>query len=152
MLRLTDEPFFTGSCPYRNQTATPQERLTRLFITVQVEDQPTDAVLDTGGAYLMLHPEIAESLGLHPESALGTDTLHVRGLTVTGHLHRVDLTLAADEDEGESVRISVTTFVPALTPHTLWDLPTYLGWHGCLERFRFAVDPSQDRFYFAALD
>jgi hypothetical protein len=27
-------------------------------------------------------------------------------------------------------------------------LPTYLGWHGCLERLCFAVDPIREQFFF----
>ena len=31
-----------------------------------------------------------------------------------------------------------------------WPGPTVLGWRGCLERMRFAVDPLDNWFYFAS--
>ena len=143
-------PFAGGLCSYTNRSATPEERLTRLFIRVSIEDQPTSALLDTGGAYLILNPEIAEAIELSSEDAVGTDHLVIRGVTVTGELHRIALTLMSDQ--GENVQVEVTAFVPTLSLHTIWDLPTYLGWHGCLERCRLAIDPATEEFYFGALD
>ena len=32
-----------------------------------------------------------------------------------------------------------------------WPGPNVLGWKGCLERMRFALDPSDESFYFAEL-
>jgi hypothetical protein len=29
-----------------------------------------------------------------------------------------------------------------------WPGPTVLGWRGCLDRFRWAIDPDDEVFYF----
>lgn len=46
----------------------------------------------------------------------------------------------------------VTAFVPHLTPGENWPFPTFLGWHCCLERIRFAIDPAEEKFYFGPTD
>src|SRR5215213_3619297 len=53
------EPFATCEAPWETRFALADDRLTRLFVQVEVEGQPTSAVVDTGGAYFILHPAIA---------------------------------------------------------------------------------------------
>jgi len=45
--------------------------------------------------------------------------------------------------EGQPLLVEATWFV---SPD--WPGPLVLGWKGCLERFRFALDPNEERFYF----
>jgi hypothetical protein len=61
-----------------------------------------------------------------------------------GWLDRFDLVLKAEV--GEPVRIDATWFA---CPD--WPGPMVVGWKGGLERVRFAVDPSEERFYFGRL-
>ena len=138
--------FTTGVCPCASRAATEGERLTRLFVPVLVEGIATDAVVDTGGAYLIPDTQTAARLGLDPDDALGAGTLRVRGTRYHGTLHRVSLTFPALT--GDDVTIEATAFVPDLSPSEVWPLPTYLGWQGCLERLRFAVDPVAELFFF----
>ncbi|MBI4531612.1 MAG: hypothetical protein HY709_08815, partial [Candidatus Latescibacteria bacterium] len=48
-----------------------------------------------------------------------------------------------EAEEGENVEVEATWFI---SPD--WPGPIVIGWKGCLERLRFAVDPSEDTFYF----
>ena len=32
-----------------------------------------------------------------------------------------------------------------------WPGPSVIGWRGCLERMRFALDPGEEAFYFSEL-
>ncbi len=73
-----------------------------------------------------------------------------RGVIVHGRLHRVNLTLFAEE--GESFTLEATAFVPNPGDEEIWeDIPCILGLFGCLERARFAVDPSTETFYFGPI-
>ena len=140
--------FTTGVCPCSNRAATKGEWLTRLFVPITVEGIATDAVVDTGGAYLIPDTETTARLGLDPNDSLGAGLLRVRGARYHGALHRVSL--AFKPSAGEGLVVEATAFVPELAPGDVWPLPTYLGWHGCLERLRFAVDPVADQFFFGA--
>ena len=48
--------------------------------------------------------------------------------------------------EGDNVVVEATWFISED-----WPGPAVIGWKGCLERFRFALDPSDDSFYFGSL-
>jgi hypothetical protein len=63
--------------------------------------------------------------------------------TFAGDLERIPLHLPAEE--GELLTVDATWFVCED-----WPGPTVLGWKGCLERIRFAFDPSEETFYFGA--
>lgn len=148
LLQPDGTPFTTGVCACTSRPAIEGELLTRLFVPVLIEGIETNAVIDTGGAYLLLHPEIALALELDTGSGLEVRTIAVRGQTYSGALHRVSLTFPATA--GEGLAFEATAFVPDLAPGEVWTLPTYLGWHGCLERLRFAVDPVAEQFFFGA--
>jgi hypothetical protein len=137
------EPFATGECRCRLGEARPGERLTRLLIPIRLGDITTDAVLDTGGAYLILHPELAAEIGLSSDDGLSVERLSIRGNSHEGVLHRYPVTLPATT--GDALTFDATVFVPSE-----WDLPTYMGWHGCLERLRIAVDPAAETLFFGA--
>lgn len=141
--------FATGEAPGWIRHAHKGDRLTRLFIEVAVEGVPTNAVVDTGGAYLILDPEFAARLGLGWRSAMHPDRLMIRGLACWGTVHRVPVTLAATV--GEPLTFEATAFVPELDDGEIWPLPSYLGWQGCLDRIRFAVDPMEEVVYFGAV-
>jgi hypothetical protein len=146
---LDGEIFAAGSCTYSYRPATEQDRAARIFVPIQAEEIPTEAVLDTGGVYWVCDPQIAALLGLNPADGLGTAKLGIRGRTFAGVLHRVSLTFLAEQ--GESCVVEVTAFVPDLHPQDEWKLPSFLGWMGCLERLRFAVDPNTDTFHFGSI-
>lgn len=145
LLLASGEPFATGECRCRLGAARTGDLLTRLMIPIRIGDITTDAVLDTGGAYLIIHPELAAELSLDPDDGIGISRLSIRGTTIEGVLHRHAVTIPATA--GASLTFEATMFVPS---H--WELPSYLGWHGCLERFRIAVDPVSEIVFFGAAD
>jgi len=143
-------PFARGAATYLDHLATKPETTPRIFVHVQIEHILTETVIDTGAPYLVCDPEIADRLDLDPSSGYKVAPLRIRGHTVDGTLHRLCLTLLAEE--GDSLTLEVSAFVPCLQPNQLWDLPYYMGLLGCLEWVRFAVDPTTNTFYFGAID
>jgi hypothetical protein len=138
------DPFTSGAASYDYRPATLQEAAPRIILRLRIEDFETTGFVDTGGVYLLLSPEVADHLGLRPDDGIPTAPLMFRNNRVSGTLHRVSLTLPADQ--GDDLTIEVRAFAPQLTPFQEWpnDFPCILGLMGCLERLRFAVDPTND--------
>lgn len=140
-------PFAVGSLPYSYRPESPPLDIPKLFVQVQVDGKEVEALVDTGAQFFICSPAVARYLGLEDADAVGTERLNIRGTIITGALHRVELTLQADEGEGLS--LEVTAFVPQATDEgVLGDIPCFLGMFCCLERLRFAIDPSTEMFYF----
>ncbi len=151
LLRFQDgRPFAQGACNYEYRPVPQEAAAPRIVVQIQIEDIETRAVVDTGGVYLVCEPWIADLLNLDPADALGTGKLNIRGVEYPGYIHRIPLTLMAQE--GQSVKLEATAFVPNPPPYLRWELPSFMGLSGCLERLRFAVDPTTDTFYFGALE
>jgi len=151
MLRFdNDEPFSTGMATYLYRPATAEETSPRILLQIQVGEQLISAFVDTGSPYFLCDPEVASTLGLSPEDALGSETIRFRKERLNGKIHRFPVIFLAEA--GENLPVEATMFVPDLTNDQVWgDFPSIIGLSGCLERLRFAVDPSNDRFYFGAL-
>lgn len=148
LLWSAEGPFATGRCAYSNRPH-GRERLNRVFVPLVVGGTLIEAVVDTGGAYLILEPDVAVEAGLTPSAAFAEERIRIRGGEWPGALHRVDVTLVTDEPErGADLMFNVTAFVPELDQGERWPLPPYLGWDGGLERLRVAIDPSSDLLYF----
>lgn len=150
MLQFRDGRIFAqGACCCSLGPITGSGPSSRISLRVQVEQIETDAVVDTGGIYLVCSRDIAEFLRPFLSAGVGHDTIRVRGEKVPGVLYPVRLSLLADDGCGESLDLDVTAFVP--DSGAPYDLPTMLGLTGCLERLRFAVDPTDDTFFFGAM-
>lgn len=133
----------------RDYVTDAEEGAHRLLIAVpcQVGAFPyaSPALLDTGAEWSVLSTEVFELLG-GPECDIGEEAvLSSRFGRIKGNLARVPIRFAAGE--GEDLEFIATFFA---SPD--WYGPTVLGWRGCLERMRFALDPARDLFYFSALD
>jgi hypothetical protein len=126
------------------------DRLDRLQVHVGLGQRRTRAVVDTGGAFLLLDPQLAAAVGIERADSLGHEHIRIRGFVQRGTVHRLPVTLLATA--GESLTFEATAFVPELDDSDVWPLPSYLGWQGCLERIRFAVDPVDEVVYFGAAD
>jgi hypothetical protein len=87
----------TGATSYQYRPATPQENTPRVILEIAVAGIMAEAMVDTGGVYLLCHPR-----------------------------------LARQEEEGWN------------------DMPSILGFYGCLERIRMAIDPVTETFYFGS--
>jgi hypothetical protein len=150
-LSLADgEPFATGKAAYAYGPVSEREQSSRISITIEFEGLRSQAVLDTAAPYVVCAPSIAEAVGLDPANAIEPVHLLFRGIAWRGLLHRVTLDFIAEE--GLSLRVSATAFVPDMTAGESWrDLPSFIGMGGCLERMRFGVDPGSDTFYFGPL-
>jgi hypothetical protein len=144
----TGAEFASGESPCFLQPAALGDRLTRLFVFVRIGDAETTAVLDTGGAFLVLDPKFATSIGVGHRDAIARDRIHIRGLVQRGTIHRLPMTLLAAK--GHHLTFEATAFVPELDHGETWPLPSYLGWQGCLDRIRFAIDPVEELVYFGA--
>ncbi len=109
-------------------------------------------MVDTGGIYLLCHPRLTTQLDLDVADATsGILSILFRGVLVQGRLYRLNVTMLADE--GEDVPFQATAFVLEHQEEDQWgDLPSILGFHGCLERIRMAIDPVTDTFYFGPTD
>jgi hypothetical protein len=103
------------------------------------------AQVDTGAAWSVLAVDLAEAMELVDGNgeAVSMRTRLVPG-PIAGRLERITLTLFADE--GDSLDIEATVFV---SQH--WPGGTFLGYEGLLSRIRFAVDPSDNFFYFGPI-
>ena len=63
-----------------------------------------------------------------------------------------DLTIIFLAEQGDSIPVDATVFIPELKPGQEWNnFPSLIGLNSCLERLRFAVDPDKDCFYFGSL-
>jgi hypothetical protein len=146
----TGQAFTTGAITYTYRPVTERETSPRIFLQVSIEGIDTAAFLDTGAPFVVCKPEIAEVLGLDPASGEPLGNFRLRDSHLNGHLHRMNVTLLAEQ--GDPLSVEATVFVPDPKSNQEWgNFPTILGMGGFLERIRFAVDPSQDQFYFGAL-
>ncbi len=151
-LQFSDgEPFVVGATPYHYSPVTERETHPRLILEIDIEGVMTEAVVDTGGVYLLCTPHVAKRLDLAEENSVSAvQELLFRGTVVRGRLHRLNLTLLAEV--GESLTVEVTAFVPEPDEEEIWgDILCILGLFGCLERIRFAVDPSTETFYLGSI-
>lgn len=142
-------PFATGSTPY-NFVPAKDDITPRILLQVEFEGVLSTAIVDTGAPYAICSPLIAQLIDLEPSAALREMTIQVRGMQVRGNLYR--LTLSFPADEGETLIVDSTAFVPDPQSSLAWgNFPSFIGLTGCLERMRFAVDPTSENFFFGPL-
>jgi len=147
LLNLTNgEPFATGAIAYRIPDDGADAR--RITVFIEIEENLTEAIIDTGAPYVVCSPSLARVLQLNPANALDTQRMMIRGIWVRGGFHRIQISLLADE--GEAVSIEATAFIPDLDQNFTEEfLPrSFLGLTQCLEAVRFAIDPFSETFYF----
>lgn len=105
---------------------------------------PLLALLDTAAEWCVLPSAVAAAAGEMLDLLPIAIELHTRLGTFTGQLARLPLQLVAVD--GQSLTVNATWLV---CPD--WPGPPVIGWKGCLERCRFALEPAEEAFYFAAL-
>jgi hypothetical protein len=101
------------------------------------------ALLDTAAQWCVLPSSVAQELGYDGDEA--DVLLSTRLGDFAGRLEQIPVSLEARE--GVSLEIEATWLVT-----DQWEGPAVIGWKGCLERMRFALDPFTDDFYFAGCD
>jgi len=143
MLVLPDgKQFSTGRARFFDDAPGIEEGTAKIFVKVEPAglETPILAQVDTGAAWSILAPEVAEAITLLDGEGEPT-TISTRQGTVRGRLENAVLTILADD--GESLEVHATVFVSRD-----WPAGTFLGYSGLLERIRFAVDPRQNHFHF----
>lgn len=106
-----------------------------LAVACQLRQLPYFALLDTAADWCVLPPEVADELGFELEPDPAVPPYSTRQGLVYGRLERMPVTLLAAE--GDPLEVDATWFVSAA-----WSGPVVLGWKGCLERLRLALDPT----------
>jgi predicted aspartyl protease len=143
MLTLNAMPFSTGWATHRDFD--PEDRLRKQGCSVQVAFPGSTggslyALLDTGTPYCVFNTAVVENLGLSFDEGEKI-TLRTAYGPFEGTVQRMSIRLLAEQ--GESLNIEASVFVTAD-----WHLGNFLGYTGFLERFRFAVDPGTNTFYY----
>ncbi len=145
---LTPEgaPFTTGAARYYD-TATPGSTPTEPRIYIRVEPASLGlealAIVDTAAPWCILEPRLGAAVVDHFEELPGTVTLSSRFGRHEGRLYLGTVKLSADE--GEDLEVETTVFI---SPD--WTGGNFVGYLGCLERIRFALEPQANKFYFGA--
>jgi len=144
---LISDGFAVGSVNYTDRYP-GDERNARIVLTItSPRGHAIEMIVDTGAPWCILDPELAESWGLLAKAEhVSLEWINVRGERFAGRLVRTNLTMQASY--GEALTIEATVFVPILRPGQMWSYPNFLGLDGFLSRIRFAVDPTENTFYF----
>ena len=100
------------------------------------------ALIDTGTPYCIFDTVIVENLRLSFDEGEKILLRTAYG-PFEGTVQRMLIRLLAEH--GESLNIDASVFITAD-----WHLGNFLGYTGFLERFRFAVDPGTNTFYFGS--
>lgn len=144
------EAFANGQMPYDYPPPGAGETAARILIAIEIADQPTEAILDTGAPFVICSPHLVPFISTDATVALERHRILVRGSWVTGTLHRLPINFPAEE--GDDLQVDSTVYLPDQEWADSWgSLPSFIGLTGCLERMRFAVDPDTDTFYFGPL-
>jgi hypothetical protein len=105
------------------------------------------ALLDTGAEWSVIGGETAKILGDELGSPIERFTMSTRLGRIQGSLHRINISLLAEQNSGHDLTVDSSVFVSEE-----WLGPIVLGYRGFLERIRFALDPGvvpgEQMFYF----
>lgn len=138
--------FATGLISYSYRPAIT-DISNRIMLQVEIGGIFVEAIVDTGSPYVVCPPYLSTIMGLDPATAIESIPSRVRGIEMRGNLYRVNVHFPAEE--GDALDVDATVFVPDQEWQEAWgEHPGYIGLAGCLERMRFAVDPTSDIFYF----
>jgi hypothetical protein len=144
--------FASGVLKYDYRPATPQDTTNRIIIPIEIENgAQIEAVLDTGAPYAILDRYMAILAGYDPKLVLEKDfEMNIRGCKMLGTISRLNFVLRADV--GKDMCVQTSVFVPDNTAFwNYYNFPLFVGQIGFLERIRFAIDPTEDKFYFGGL-
>jgi hypothetical protein len=142
LLRQDGSEFTTGRSTYAEQPPDFQERTAKIFVKIGLAPLagPILAQLDTGAGWSMLDAEVAEAMSLFDAEGEPAAVMTRKG-RFQGKLARVSLEMVADE--GDALNLEATVWVCRE-----WSEGTFLGYSGLLDHLRFAIDPSDNSFYF----
>jgi hypothetical protein len=90
MLELDGAPFCTGRSAFLDAPPVYQESSSKLYVRLRIRDVETLAQLDTGAAWSVITPELADALGLF-DSGGANVAISTRHGPVSGKLQRIDV-------------------------------------------------------------
>jgi len=140
---MLGDRFVQGRSKFSDHDPARTEPVPKIYIRVRFGHlaEGSIAQVDTGAAWSVLAPRLAEKLGVYGQ--LGQRVkLSTRFGVHEGHLIRLSVTLVADE--GDDLETEGTFFVTRDWPSNV----SFLGYSGLLANIRFAVDPQSNDFYF----
>jgi hypothetical protein len=144
MLKLGEEGFLWSRCSFRDFVEGIPESTAKIYVSICIDghlDSSLYAQIDTGAAWSVLDPAVAESFGLLEVAGEPTQ-LHTRFGLIKGHLVRLPVTFLSEE--GDALDTYGTFFISPDWPPG----HTFLGYSGLLDSIRFALDPQANHFYF----
>lgn len=143
MLTLEGVAFAQGRSTFSDHSKEAPELSAKIFVRLLVGDLDSAVIaqLDTGAAWSVLDPKVANLLGLTKADGFST-LLETRFGRKAGKLVKVPIRFLADE--GASFETQGTFFICSDWP----DGRTFLGYSGLLDSIRFAVDAQANHFYF----
>ena len=148
LLRPDSRPFTTGSAAYYD-SGTPDQVLAepRIHIRVELGDSDIEflALVDSAAPWCILESRLVEAAQDQLEELPRDVAISTRLGRFEGRLYLGELKLLPDD--GEELFVATTFF---LSPE--WPGGNFVGYVGFLDRFRFAVDPPENRFFFGAAD
>ena len=121
----------------------------KLTLRVEIGDIVSLAVVDTAAPYLVCSLELSGQIDITRAAKLGSTEIRTHRGILRGSLYRLSLRFIATE--GNSTEIEATAVLPDPDQSHWRDAPTFIGFLGCLERLRFAIDPPEEKFYFGPI-
>ena len=145
LVRQNGTSFSTGRSRFNDRAEGSDSPTAKIFVKIEPHSfgLPILAQLDTGAAWSILDIEVAMELSLLNGGGQPIEISTRKGL-ISGWLERTQIDILADE--GATLSVQATVFV---SPHWRWG--NFIGYCGLLERVRFAVDPSDNSFYFGSM-
>lgn len=141
MLKLDGDDFTIGRATFADTAPWAAEPTPKIYVKITPEDLGVVllALVDTGAPWSLLDAEVAASLSLLNGNGEPKTIWTWRG-EIRGRLERINVRLHADE--GDSLDLEATVLI---SPD--WR-GNFLGYGGLLQHIRFAVDASNNFFYF----
>jgi hypothetical protein len=153
LVRSTDgTDFATGAMAYNE--APEIATSTQVILQVYIGGLLTEAFVDTNSQYVICTPDTAEAIGFNPEEAEfegEIQEIRIAGHLVRGRVYKVEVQFNADEDKGRSILVNAFAFVIDDEDDSLIfvdEIPSSIGFTGCLESICFAIDGGRRLFYF----
>jgi len=143
-----DECGFAVGCMTYLDHYPGEENSPKIVLSIQIKNSaPIMAIMDTGAPWCIFDPDLLSLSEVDKEDGYRPDKgLNIRGTIYYGVLSRLPITFLADE--GRDISVEATVFIPDRRFDNTWQFPNFIGLDGCLSRLRFAIDPSENIFYF----
>ncbi len=119
-------------------------------ISLMEYDEIIWAIVDTGATYSIIAPNLAQDLGMHPETCQYETTLMTKWGRIKGQLCRIPVridTLKIEGQETTGIEFEPNFFIPDFSEPWEDDLH-FIGVHNFLFNIRVAIDPEDNLFYF----